>query len=246
MSERLYTDLAHWWPLIRPAESYVDQAELYSALLQQVTGGELTSLLELGSGCGLLATQLPGPEDLTLLDISYQMLEVSREHNPTATHVCTDMRTMQLGRIFDAILLHDAVMYVLSGEDLRAVFDRAFEHLRPGGAFLVCPDVVEEDFEEGTVSGGSWGPGRGAQLLEWHWDPDPTDSTFQVDMSFLLRDDDGKVTNVHDQHTMGLYPRALFWESLTAAGFEILFPDAIALPEGTLLGEVFLCRRPEA
>jgi len=139
------------------------------------------------------------------------------------------------------VLLHDAVMYLTSPDDLQKTFDTAFAHLRPGGAFLVVPDVVRETFEEGTVSGGGSDGTRAAHMLEWHWDPDPTDNTYRVDMTFLLRDAEGSVRSVHDVHTMGLFTRGTYWDRLRAAGFAPVEADPFDAVE---TGELFLCRRP--
>ena len=40
------------------------------------------------------------------------MLELSRTLNPDCEHLEGDMRTLRLGRTFDAVLIHDAVMYM--------------------------------------------------------------------------------------------------------------------------------------
>ena len=45
-----------------------------------------------------------------------------------------DLRTLRLGRSFDAVLVHDAVMYMTSERDLRSMAVTAFQHTRPGGA----------------------------------------------------------------------------------------------------------------
>ena len=47
----------------------------------------------------------------TLSDLSPQMLSLSRTLNPGCEHVLGDMRTLRLGRTFDAVFVHDAVMY---------------------------------------------------------------------------------------------------------------------------------------
>lgn len=242
MNETLYTELAPWWPLLAPPIAYTREAELHVGLFQCALGRDPTSMLELGSGTGMLATHYSDALDLELVDLAEPMLAVSREYNPDRVHHCADMRTLDLGRTFDTVLLHDAVMYLLTEEDLRATFARAFAHLDPGGAFLIVPDVVEEDFEEGIVAGGnSDEDGRGAQMLEWHWDPDPTDGTFRVDFTFLLRDPDGTVRNLHDPHTMGLHPRERFGRLLREVGFELVEPDPVLAAE---CGELFLARKP--
>ena len=49
---------------------------------------------------------------MTLVDLSAEMLEVSRQLNPECEHIQGDMRTIRLGRQYDAVLVHDAVDYV--------------------------------------------------------------------------------------------------------------------------------------
>ena len=49
------------------------------------------------------------------------MLDLSRTINPECEHVQGDMRTLRLGRVFDAIFVEDAVMYLTSVADLRAM-----------------------------------------------------------------------------------------------------------------------------
>ncbi|MDP6933755.1 MAG: class I SAM-dependent methyltransferase [Myxococcota bacterium] len=242
MSERLYADLADWWPWLAPLERYPQEAQLYLRLLGSVAG-ELNSLLELGSGTGHLAAAFPGSLDVELLDLSPTMIRSSQRNNPSRKHHLADLRVARLERSFDAVLLHDAVMYMTTEADLRAALETAAVHVREGGAVLVKPDVVAETFQEGTNSGGTQGDGRAAQLLEWHWDPDPTDDQFQVDMAFLLRDERGEVRCVHDQHTMGLFSRDRWCALLREVGLHLAQPDPLDMLD---LGDVFLCRRTRA
>lgn len=243
MSPRLYADLASWWPLLSDPEDYRAEARLVLDLLSCVLGGPPGSLLELGSGGGHLACHLPAALEVVLLDLSPTMLEVSRQRNPVRAHVLADMRQAELGRRFDAVLLHDAAMYLLEAEDLAQACGVAAAHLRPGGAFLMLPDVVAEEFEEGTVTGGGEAPdGRAARLTEWVWDPDPQDGRYRVDMSLLLRDADGTMRAVHDVHEMALRSRAQWWAGVRAAGLvPVEAPPLLAARFG---GEVFLARKP--
>ncbi|MEA2702730.1 MAG: hypothetical protein QOD63_675, partial [Actinomycetota bacterium] len=68
-------------------------------------------MLELGSGGGHNAVHLVADFAMTLVDLSDQMLDVSRRLNPGCEHVVGDMRTVRLGRSFDAVFVHDAVDY---------------------------------------------------------------------------------------------------------------------------------------
>src|SRR6185436_16668809 len=132
----------------------------------------------------------------------------------------------------DAVILHDAVMYLLDESELARAFASAARHLAPGGIFLVLPDVVKEEFEEMTLGSGSSESEPAVRLLEWHWDPDPDDDTYAVEFALLVRERDGSVTCHHDRHTMGLFSRATFTRLLRAAGFELLEPDPFDPREG--------------
>jgi SAM-dependent methyltransferase len=221
---RLYTDLAPWWPLISGPQEYAGEAEMAAAILASAAI-DVREVLELGSGGGHNAVHLKRHFRLTLTDISADMLAVSRRLNPECTHHQADMRTVRLGREFDAVFVHDAVAYMTTEADLRQVIATAYAHCRPGGIAVLVPDHTTEQFQPVTSHGGSDGPdGRGARYLEWTWDPDPADSWIQSEYAFLLRDANGSVRVVQDSHRTGLFSRTVWLSLLAAAGFH---PEAI-------------------
>jgi SAM-dependent methyltransferase len=182
-------------------------------------------VLELGSGGGNNAVHLAEEFELTLTDLSSDMLEVSQQLNPRCRHLHGDMRTLRLGELFDAVLLHDAVEYMTSEDDLRRAMVTAYLHCRPGGVVVLVPDNVAETFQPGTGKGGNDAPdGRGARYLEWTVDPDPADTTVRTDYVLVLRDADGSVDVVHDVHVTGLFPEADWLRLLTEVGF---VPEAV-------------------
>jgi SAM-dependent methyltransferase len=200
---RFYGELATWWPLISPPEEYLEEAGFVAGVLG-TAGTDVHDVLELGSGGGHNAVHLKQHFTMTLVDLSEEMLDVSRRLNPDCEHQQGDMRTVRLGRTFDAVFVHDAVDYMTNREDLQHAVGTAFEHCRPGGVAVFVPDATAETFEESTDHGGRDGIDdeglplvRGVRYLEWTRDPDPTDSWVQTEYSFLLRDDDGSVRAVH-------------------------------------------------
>ena len=221
MEYRIYNDLAKWWSHISPRESYAAEADVHLRLIDDALGKTATSILELGSGGGRLAALYGKDREVVLSDLSPDMIEQSKQHNPEREHVVGDMRSLRLQRTFDAVVIQDAIMYLTNPEDLAATFETAAQHLEPGGVLLVLPDVVKETFQEGSVSGGSIGR-PAAQLLEWHWDPDPHDDTFQVDMCLMLRHDNGQMEVVHEQHQMGLFDRTTLCRLMREAGFQLV------------------------
>lgn len=217
----LYSDLAHWWPLFSPPEHYADEAADLLPTLLSAPAHRPQMLLELGAGGGSLAFHLKRAFQLTLTDISPAMLAVSRQVNPECEHAVGDMRTLDLGRQFDLVLIHDAIMYMTDPPSVQAALATAYRHCAPGGAVVIVPDVVKETFTPKTVTGGEDGPdGRGLRYLEWVWDPDPGDDTYEVFFAFVLREADGSLRVEHDRHRFGLFARNAWLEWLQEAGFE--------------------------
>ena len=255
---RLYSELAEWWPLLDDPADYAEEAVLYGDLLQEACDTPIESMLELGCGGGNSASHLKRRfPRLLLTDVSPEMLAVSRALNPECEHRLGDMRTLRLGRTFDAVFVHDAVCYMTTEADLRRAMETAWAHCRPGGAVLLAPDYVRENFRPGVTAGGCDEPAaseagetaagactRGLRYLEWVWDPDPGDTEYIADFAFLLRDRDGSVRAVADRHVEGLFARARWLALLAGVGFEARTAQ-VKLP-GTEPGphETFVGRRP--
>lgn len=215
---RMYFELADWFPLLTAPEEYADEARYILEALRRHAEGPIETLLELGSGGGNTASHLKAELRLTLTDIAAPMLELSRGLNPECEHLAGDMRSLRLGRTFDAVLVHDAVMYMTSTADLRAAMDTAAAHLRPGGAAIFLPDVVRETFEPKTDHGGHDGPGRALRYLEWTYDPDPSDSTFVTDFTMVLREEPDTVRVRYDRHVEGLFAEREWLAMLAIVG----------------------------
>jgi len=219
MNARFYQELPEWWPLFSPPEHYVEEASDLLRRLAPLPPPGTATMLELGSGGGSLASHLKEQFKLTLTDLSAGMLSESRAINPEAEHLQGDMRTLRLDREFDYVLVHDAVCYMTTLDDLRKAIDTAAVHCTRGGTVIFLPDFVSETFEPGTDDGGEDAPdGRGFRYLEWKWDPDPRDTTYIVDYAFLLREASGDVREGHDRHIEGLFPRATWLQAFAAAG----------------------------
>src|SRR5512145_3067765 len=167
---KMYDDLAAWWPLMSAPEDYEEEAGFYYRTLAAACAQPPRTVLELGSGGGNNASHMKAHVSMVLVEPS------------------DDMRTIRLGREFDAVFVHDAVCYMTTEADLRLAIETAFLHCRPGGAALFAPDYVAENFKPGTDHGGhDSADGRAVRYLEWTWDPDPQDTTYLVDYAFLLR-----------------------------------------------------------
>ena len=239
---KLYNELAEWWPLMSAPGDYVEEAMVYGDMLAASGAAPLRTVLELGSGGGNNASHMKARFALTLVELSPGMLEVSKRLNPECTHHQGDMRTVRLGKEFDAVFVHDAICYMTTVEDLRRAIETAFVHCRPGGVALFCPDHVAETFAPSTDHGGHDGDGRAFRYMEWCWDPEPSDTTYVVDYAYLLRT--GSDTRVvHDRHIEGLFTSQVWLDTFRAAGFEARGQPYIHSEVERPI-DVFIARRP--
>jgi len=217
---RLYSEFSSWWPILSAPEDYAEEAAFYRKVIISACSTSPETLLELGCGGGNNASHLKKFFRMTLVDLSPDMLIVSRSLNPECEHIEGDMRTIRLKREFDAVFVHDAIVYMNTEADLQRAIETAFMHCKPGGAALFAPDHIRETFSPSTKYGGHDGKGRSMRYLEWTWDPDPSDSTYIVDFAYLLRDADGEVCCEYDRHVCGLFGRQDWLRMITEAGFQ--------------------------
>ena len=234
---KLYTELSGWWQLISPTEDYADEAAFFAELFR---AEGVRTVLELGSGGGNVAWFLKRDFQLTLTDLSGAMLAESKKQNPELEHIEGDMRTLRLGRKFDGVLIHDAIVYMTSEEDLRAAFVTAFEHCGPGGVAVIVPDWVAETFRPRTTAEGTDAGERGVRYIEWIWDADPNDTRVNNEFILALKEN-GELRTVVDRQVEGLFPRATWMRLLEEVGFAA---EAVEDPSTDGEREVFLGRKP--
>jgi trans-aconitate methyltransferase len=187
MQPLLYSELVSWYRLVDPPEDHADETTIYEAAFL-AAAPRAETLLELGAGAGHNAFHLKRRFRCTLTDVSNEMLAVGRQLNPECEHLAGDMRSIRLGRTFDVLLVHDAVVYMTTEEDLLAAARTAYTHTKPGGAAIFAPDSVRETFRERSELIEGEDGARALRCVQWTWDPDRRDTTCVVDFAFLLRE----------------------------------------------------------
>jgi SAM-dependent methyltransferase len=174
---------------------------------------------------------------MTLVDLSPQMLAVSRARNPECEHLEGDIQTLRLGRTFDAVFLHDSICHMTTESDLRTVMETAFVHCRPGGVALFVPDEMRETFVPSTEHGGNDTDRGSVRYVQWTTDPDPSDTTIVVDWGILIRNETGDVRVEHERQIHGLFARSVWLRLLRSVGF------TASVVRDEYVRDVFLCRR---
>lgn len=218
---RLYGDLSWTWPIISPPEDYIQEAEEFVRAIREHSRIEVKTLLDLGCGGGHNDNTLKKHFEVTGVDVSEAMLALARRLNPEVTYFLGDMRTVRLGKTFDAVIIADSIDYMLTVEDLRAAFVTAFVHLKPGGVFCTYAEVTAENFQQNRTHCSTRAQGDvEIVFVENCYDPDPTDTTYENTFVYLIRRG-GQLEIETDRHLGGIFELETWPALLREVGFEV-------------------------
>lgn len=115
------------------------------------------TVLDLGCGTGKPILGYLADKGLHVVgvDASSPMLDIAKENFPQAEFILRDMRLLDLGRRFDAIIAWHSFFH-LPAADQPGMFKIFGEHINPGGILL---------FTSGTERGEAWGMNGGENLF---------------------------------------------------------------------------------
>jgi SAM-dependent methyltransferase len=220
---RLYEDLAWTWPIISPPEDYIEETEELCQAIRDSSQIEVKTLLNLGCGGGHNDYTLKKHFDVTGIDRSKSMLSLARQLNPEVVYLPGDMRTVRLEKTFDAVVITDAIAYMLTEDDLQATFRTAFVHLKSGGVFFTFAEVTREHFQQNkTDYSVHTQDDTEITFIENLFDPDPTDTTYQATFVYLIRrKGQPEVTIKTDCHLIGIFGLETWLGLLNEVGFKV-------------------------
>lgn len=133
--DSLYDD-AGLYDLVAPRDPEMERFYVEAA------GGVGRTVLELACGSGRITVPLAASGvDVTGVDISPTMLERARaalaESGVTAKLIEADMRSLDLGRRFDAVVIAaNSLLHLTTRDDFARAFDAIRQHLAPGGRLV--------------------------------------------------------------------------------------------------------------
>jgi SAM-dependent methyltransferase len=164
----LYERYAHEWVGDRSRQKvFLEQAWLdrFCALIEP--GG---TILDLGCGPGkpMAAYLLTRGFDVCGVDSSPSMIALARDNFPEREWIVADMRTLALGRRFDAIIAWDSFFHLDPG-DQRRMFQIFRAHAKPGARLL---------FTSGPQHGEAIGSFRGEPLYHASLSPEEYHALF--------------------------------------------------------------------
>ena len=242
---KAYTELAWTESLVNPPAEGLEEVELFAKLIKQNSKINTKTLLHVGSGSGIYDYTFKKHFKVTGVDISKKMLEIAVKRNPEVDYHHGDMRTIELGKKFDAVTIPESIGYMTTKEDLKRAIATANKHLKPGGVLLIMANIKETFKSNNFVYTGKKGDIE-ITIFENDYIPHDNHSIYEATIIYLIRDK-GKLKTYTDVHTLGLFDKKTWFFLLKEKGFEVKetkkehFYDEYILEEGQYPLHIFVC-----
>lgn len=243
-----YSDLAWTEYIIASPADCADEAGFYVSLIRESSRTETKSLLHLGCGAGCYDYTFKRHFRVTGVDISEEMLELAGKTNPEVAYVHGDMRSVDLGERFDAVIIPDSIDYMATLPDLRKAVNAACRHLAPGGVLLITAKTREEFLENNFCYTGARDDVE-VTIFENNYIPKRYPSTYEATLVYLIREK-GRLSIHTDRHRLGLFSQDEWLSLLGDAGLEVTQSrldgvyDPFILGQGEYPMKVFIGVRP--
>ncbi len=242
-----YEELAWMESLLCPPEECEEECRELCDRIKGLARNDCRTLLHLGSGAGLFDFTYKKHFAVTGVDISGGMLAEARKLNPSVHYVQADMRSVRLREQFDAVIIPDAVDYMVTEDDLRSALMTVSAHLKRGGLFAVDAHTSESFRENNFVYSGA-GEGIQVTLFENNYVPALNPTTYEAVLCYLIRRA-GELEIRHERHVLGLHGREVWLRLFREQGLELREAIDKDSYEDSILGEgehpvtVFFCEK---
>lgn len=224
----MFDESAHIYDLLYSFKDYEAESVQLIALVRD-RRPDARSLLDVACGTGVHLSHLRETfPDVAGTDVDAGMLAVARERLPDVPLTVADMRSLDLGRRFDAVTcLFSSVGYLSTAEDLAAAVARMAAHLEPGGVLVVDGWIRPDRWHE---------PGGVHALAETRDDVAAArvsrsrrdGDTTTLEFRYLIATHDGFET-AEETHVLTLFTDDHYRAAFRAAGLE---PAVVEGPMG--------------
>lgn len=208
-----YNELAWTEDLLSDLADCEDEVVGYVDLINRNTSTVPCTMLHLGCGAGGHDTIFKRHFAVTGVDISRGMLDKARLRHPEVEYIEDDMRTVRLGREFDAVVIPDGIDYMRSLPELKMAIETASMHLKPGGILLVTGKTKEIFRANNFVYTGEQDDLH-VTLLENNYINQYRPDTYEATLVYLIRRR-GELTIHEECHVLGLFSQEV-WEKVFA------------------------------
>ncbi len=229
-----YNELAWTEDLLGDLADYQDEVAGYVDLIKRNSSRSPCTLLHLGCGAGGYDTFFKLHFTVTGVDVSRGMLDKAKVRHPDVEYIEGDMRTVRLGREFDAVVIPDGIDYMGSLPELRMAIETAVAHLRPGGILLVV-GKTREIFRANNFAYSGEQDDLHVTLLENNYINPYRPDSYDATLVYLIRRR-GELTIHTECHLLGLFSREAWEKVFAAAGLSLREADLDGTYDKYLLG----------
>jgi SAM-dependent methyltransferase len=243
-----YEELAWVDLLLASPESCSDDVEAFCRIIEENSLIETKSLLHLASGAGIYDYTFKRHFQVTGIDISDGMLAVAHELNPEVHYIKGDMRTTELGCLFDAVVIPDAIAYMTTRSDLQQALATAVKHLKPGGVLFIVAHTRDEFRENNFTYCGSRDDLE-VTVFENNYILKPSGDQYEATIIYLIRRA-GELQVYTDRHLLGLFGLETWQDLLNSLGLKVsqlalnTLYDKFLLGDGEYRQTIFVCTKP--
>jgi ubiquinone/menaquinone biosynthesis C-methylase UbiE len=229
-----YNELAWTEDLLSDLTETEHELEGYVDLIRRHAPTPPSTMLHLGCGAGSYDTVFKRHFAVTGVDLSRGMLDRARQRHPDLEYHEADMRTVRLGRQFDAVAIPDSIDYMATKADLCRALDTAVAHLRPGGVLLVVGKTREIFRDNNFAYTGEQGDVHVTVLENNHVNP-YRPGTYEATLAYLIRRR-GELTVHTECHVLGLFPQETWQQAFASKRLSLQRLDLDGTYDRYLLG----------
>ncbi len=153
MPEHMYEKSARIYDLLYVGTGIKDYAAETAELRRIIeeSNPAARTLLDVACGTGAHLAELSRRYEVEGADISPAMLAVARGRVPNVPLHEADMRTLDLGKTFDAVIcLFSSIGYITDPKEMRSTVVRLGAHVAPGGVLILDGWVRPDAWREGN------------------------------------------------------------------------------------------------
>jgi ubiquinone/menaquinone biosynthesis C-methylase UbiE len=225
-----YSALGSWFEYLNKDCGYLQWSQYLINSLKSLNAG--IKGVDIGCGNGYFTRALyKAGYDVCGVDISPQMLSVAKQKAVKEGVPCEfllgDITKLKLnGKVDFAVAINDCINYVPQAK-LKSAFARIYSLLNYGGAFLF--DISSENKIRNIIGENLFG--EDGDDISYLWFNKQTDDGVIMDLTFFVKDDDGRYTRYDEQHRQYAHSENLIVTTLQECGFYV------AKTEGHLGGD---------
>jgi dTDP-3-amino-3,4,6-trideoxy-alpha-D-glucopyranose N,N-dimethyltransferase len=218
----MFSETAHVYDLIYDAigKDYAGESSEIKAMLDRRNPGART-LLDVACGTGGHLRYLKDHYEVTGVDLDPAMIEAARHRLDRTPLVVGDMRSLDLGRTFDAVIcLFSSIGYLADEGELETAVRSMAGHLNPKGVLIVDGWVRPDSWlDGGHVSVDTAVDDTGLQVVRVVRSERSGEKTL-LEMQYLIATGE-RIEHVTEVHELTLFAPEAYETALEAAGLEV-------------------------